>query len=104
MAKLDDPNTIGFYSAQFTCVAANGFLDESSYNIYIEATVDGDTGGISYGFVARLGADLCFDVAASNAFGGLAMALANVGVTGFTMALGNAPNLTAAASNERFCP
>ena len=50
MAKLDDANTTGFYTEQVACTAANGFEDDKSYTIYIEATVDSDTGGICYGF------------------------------------------------------
>lgn len=50
MAKLDDANTTGFYSEQIACTTANGFEVGKSYNVYIEATVDSDTGGISYGF------------------------------------------------------
>jgi len=34
------------------CTASNGFENGRSYTIYIEATVDSDTGGISYGFRA----------------------------------------------------
>jgi hypothetical protein len=52
MAKLDDPNTTGFYTELIVCTAANGFEDGKTYTIYIEATVDADTGGISYGFKA----------------------------------------------------
>lgn len=52
MTVLDDVNTTGFYTEQISCTAANGFEDGKSYTIYIEATVDGDTGGISYGFRA----------------------------------------------------
>jgi len=50
MAILDNANTTGFYSEQIACTTANGFELNRSYNIYIEATVDSDTGGISYGF------------------------------------------------------
>ena len=53
MAKLDDTNTTGFYSEKIDCTAANGFETNKSYNIYITATVDSDTGGISYGFRVR---------------------------------------------------
>lgn len=52
MAKLDDANTTGFYTELIACTAANGFEDGKSYTVYIEATVDSDTGGISYGFKA----------------------------------------------------
>jgi hypothetical protein len=52
MSKLDDANTTGFYTELIACTAANGFESGKSYTVYIEATVDGDTGGISYGFVA----------------------------------------------------
>jgi hypothetical protein len=52
MTILDNVNTTGFYSELIACTAANGFEHNRSYNIYIEATVDGDTGGISYGFRA----------------------------------------------------
>lgn len=50
MATLDTANTVGFYSEQIACTAANGFEEGKSYTIYIEATVDGDTGGMCYGF------------------------------------------------------
>jgi len=49
MATLDAANTDGFYSELIPCTIGNGFEVGKSYNIYIEATVDGDTGGISYG-------------------------------------------------------
>lgn len=39
MAKLDDANTVGFYSEQITLSAANGFEKGKSYIIYISATV-----------------------------------------------------------------
>ena len=52
MAVLDTANTTGFYVKLIACTAANGFENGKSYTIYIEATVDGDTGGISYGLKA----------------------------------------------------
>lgn len=52
MAKLDDLNTTGFYSELIACTVANGFENGKTYTIYIEATVDSDTGGICYGFKA----------------------------------------------------
>ena len=52
MAKLDDASTTGFYTERVECSAANGFEDGKSYTVYIEATVDSDTGGICYGFRA----------------------------------------------------
>jgi len=53
MAKLDDANTTGFYTELIACTAANGFESSKTYTIYISATVDSDTGGISYGFRAK---------------------------------------------------
>jgi hypothetical protein len=50
MAKLDDANTTGLYTELLAVTAGNGFDTGKSYTVYIEATVDGDTGGISYGF------------------------------------------------------
>ena len=50
MAKLDDTNSTGFYTSKIACTRRNGFEVSKSYNIYIEATIDGDTGGISYAF------------------------------------------------------
>lgn len=50
MAKLDDPNTLGFYAKLIACTSANGFNVGKSYSIYITAAVAGDTGGISFGF------------------------------------------------------
>jgi len=52
MAKLDDGNTTGFYPELIACTTAAGFEEGKSYTIYIEATVDSDTGGICYGFKA----------------------------------------------------
>ena len=53
MATLDTANTTGFYTETVACTAANGFEDGKSYTIYITATVDGDTGGHPFGFMAR---------------------------------------------------
>lgn len=52
MAKLDDGSTTGFYSEQLACTSGNGYEHGKSYNIYISATVDSDTGGMSYAFTA----------------------------------------------------
>ena len=53
MAKLDGAVTRGFYTEQIDCSTANSFEDGKSYTIYIEATVDTRTGGISFAFVAE---------------------------------------------------
>jgi hypothetical protein len=53
MAKLDDANTTGFYSELLACTTLAGYEIGKSYNVYIQATVDGDTGGISYSFTVR---------------------------------------------------
>jgi len=50
MAKLDDAHTTGFYTETLTCSTANGYENGKTYTVYIEATVDGDKGGISYAF------------------------------------------------------
>lgn len=50
MAKLDDANTTGFYTELIACTTANGFELGKTYSVYITATVDSDTGGISYEF------------------------------------------------------
>ncbi len=52
MAKLDDANTTGFYTELINCTAANGFENGKTYTVYIQATVDSDTGGITYAFKA----------------------------------------------------
>ena len=52
MSKLDDATTTGFYSELIDCTTGNEFEESKTYTIYIEATVDGSTGGISYGFKA----------------------------------------------------
>lgn len=46
MAKLDDTNTLGFYSEQIQLTAANGFEAGKSYNIRIAATV-GSVSGVT---------------------------------------------------------
>ena len=52
MAKLDDAHTTGFYTETIACTAGNGFEAGKTYTIYIEATVGGVKGGVSYGFKA----------------------------------------------------
>ena len=55
MAKLDDANTVGFYTEKIQCTVANGFTFQKTYTIYIEAVVDGDKGGMCYGFKVTFG-------------------------------------------------
>jgi hypothetical protein len=50
MAKLDDDNTLGFYTELIEVTTAKGFESGKTYTVYIEATVDGNTGGIAYAF------------------------------------------------------
>ena len=50
LAILDTANTTGFLTETIACTVANGFEVGKTYTIYIEATVDSDKGGISYGF------------------------------------------------------
>lgn len=50
MAKLDDANTVGFYSEQLTLSAANGYEDGKSYSIYIAATVSSIAATTSHNF------------------------------------------------------
>ena len=52
LAKLDDSNTTGFYTETIAVTTANGFENGKTYTVYIEATVDSDTGGIAYAFKA----------------------------------------------------
>jgi hypothetical protein len=53
MTQLDESNTTGFYSENVRCDRQNGFDVDKTYTIYIEATVDSDTGGMCYGFVIK---------------------------------------------------
>ena len=50
MVRRDAAHTTGAYYKKITCAAASGFEIGKSYEVYIEATVDGDTGGITFGF------------------------------------------------------
>jgi len=50
LSKLDDSNTLGFYTEQIACTAVNGFEVNKVYTIYIAATVDSSVGGISFSF------------------------------------------------------
>lgn len=52
MARLDPANTTGLYTERVLCSVANGFEEGKSYTVYIQATVDGDTGGTYYAFRA----------------------------------------------------
>jgi hypothetical protein len=75
MSALDGGNTTGFYIKKITCSVANGFDEGKSYSIYIEATVDGSTGGICYGFMvsnrlAEIEADISGILIKTNTLGG----------------------------------
>jgi hypothetical protein len=51
LTALDDAvNTTGFYTELIAVTTANGFGVGKNYTVYIEATVDGNTGGIAYTF------------------------------------------------------
>lgn len=50
MATLDPDNTTGLYAEKVDTTSAIGYEDGKTYNVYIEATVDGDLGGVSYTF------------------------------------------------------
>lgn len=50
MAKLDDANTVGFYSEEMQLTAASGFEKGKQYVVYISATVDSDTGTMHHTF------------------------------------------------------
>jgi len=58
MTKLDDANTVGFYTELIACTAANGFEHKKTYNIYIRAIVNLAPGTISFAFRALDGAVL----------------------------------------------
>lgn len=49
-AKLDDANTVGYYSEQIVLSAANGLEKGKTYTIYITATVGGIVGTMSHTF------------------------------------------------------
>lgn len=66
MAKLDDANTVGFYSEQITLSAANGFEVGKSYTIYISAVVGGVTGTLAKTFQVELAPATAAAVAALN--------------------------------------
>lgn len=51
MSKLDDDNTTGFYIKSIACTLDSGFEVDKIYTIYIAATINGDTGGITYNFI-----------------------------------------------------
>jgi hypothetical protein len=50
MAKLDDSNTVGFYSKQITLTSLSGFEQGKNYTIRIEGTVNGTSGVTSKEF------------------------------------------------------
>jgi hypothetical protein len=50
MSTLDAGNTDGFYTELIAVTAAAGYEVGKTYTIYITATVDSDTGGISFAF------------------------------------------------------
>jgi hypothetical protein len=50
MAKLDDANTLGFYSERIQLLTATGFESGKCYTIYITATVGSIAGTLSHTF------------------------------------------------------
>lgn len=69
MAKLDDANTLGFYSERVQLTAANGFETGKTYTIYMAATVNSVLGTNSHTFqmgakvvASSLGAQAKLDV------------------------------------------
>lgn len=50
MAKLDDANTLGFYSESIACTAANGFEDGKTYSIYVSAALSAVAIGYALSF------------------------------------------------------
>ena len=50
MAKLDDANTLGFYSESIACTTGNGFEAGKSYTVYISSTVSAIVGTTSISF------------------------------------------------------
>jgi hypothetical protein len=56
MSKLDDDNTVGFYSEQIACTSANDFERFESYTVRISATVSGSAVVATYSFIC-MGAD-----------------------------------------------
>lgn len=49
---MDSGNRTGSYRKKIAVTTANGFAHAKTYTIYVEATVDGDKGGITYEFTA----------------------------------------------------
>ncbi len=49
MAKLDDANTLGFYSERIQLTAANGFENDKCYTIRVRAVVGGTAGSATIG-------------------------------------------------------
>ena len=58
---MDDAGTTGFYTELIAVTTDNGFENVKNYTVYIEATVDGDTGGIAYTFKVEGIADAVWD-------------------------------------------
>lgn len=74
MAKLDDANTIGFYSEQLTLSAANGFEVGKSYSIYVAATVNSVAATQSFNFKVIAAPIASLDAAGIRAALGMASA------------------------------
>lgn len=76
MAKLDDDNTVGFYSEQIQLTAVIGYEKGKTYHIHIAATVGGVAGSISHDFQMEAEVD-------ANTVSGTVATVTNVGtVTG----------------------
>ncbi len=52
MSSLQESKTTGFYTERISGTVLEGFENGKTYTIYIEATVDGETGGMCYAFRA----------------------------------------------------
>lgn len=60
MAKLDNANTVGFYSEQIALTSANGYEKGKAYTIYITGTVGAIAGTMSHTFQMQAEVDSGF--------------------------------------------
>ena len=80
MSRVDEANTTGFYAGEVVCDDANGFVENTNYTLYIEASVAGDVGAISFEFEVVAVPDYSFNIDTTDLIVAIRDYLANVEV------------------------
>lgn len=104
MTRVDEINTVGFYAGEVICNDTNGFDENTNYTLYIEASVEGDVGAISYEFEVVAEPDYSFNIDTTDLIVAIREYLANVEVRPTKTILGPCKQNVKEFALPRRCP